>query len=429
LIKQFIFTLNQQHCISMNANNRTTIILILGFLSAIAPFSIDMYLPGFPAIAKDLHTSIENVSYSLSSFFIGVCIGQLLCGPLLDRYGRKLPLYVGMILFIIATIGCVFAASVEVLIALRFLQAVGGCVSMVAPRAVIRDLFPVHESAKIFSYMILILGVSPIIAPTAGSYMVTHFGWHSIFVLLTILGVLLLIAIATGLPESKQPDPNYSLQPKVILASFKMVLQEPQFFTYAITGSIAAAGLFAYLAGSPYVFMELFGTTEQQYGGIFALIAAGLITSSQLNNWLLKKYSSQHIVKVTLGIQTIAGIVLFVTTAMGWQNLFGTIALIFVYLSCQGFNFPNSSALSMAPFTNHAGSASALMGAVQMGMGALASAMVGMFTPHNAMPLTGVMAFCVVLAWLVLFFSTRKVTFETTADEVEEQELDLLEKF
>jgi MFS transporter, DHA1 family, multidrug resistance protein len=413
----------------MNAKNRTTIILILGFLSAIAPFSIDMYLPGFPAIAKDLHTSIESVSYSLSSFFIGVCIGQVLCGPLLDRYGRKMPLYIGMLLFIVASIGCVFATSVEALIALRFLQAVGGCVSMVAPRAIIRDLFPVEESAKIFSYMILILGVSPIIAPTAGSYMVTHFGWHSIFILLTILGVLLVIAMVAGLPESKQPDPNYSLAPKVILSSFKTVLQQPQFFIYAMTGAVSAAGLFAYLAGSPYVFMELFGTTEQQYGGIFALIAAGLITSSQLNNWLLKKYSSQHIVKVTLAIQTVAGLVLFGATALDWLNLYGTIALIFVYLSCQGFNFPNSAALSMAPFTDHAGSASALMGAIQMGLGALASAVVGLFTPHNAMPLTGVMAACVLLAWIILFFSTRKIDFNVKLEDLEEQELDLIEKF
>ena len=413
----------------MHSKNRTTIILILGFLSAIAPFSIDMYLPGFPAIAKDLHTSIESVSYSLSSFFIGVCIGQVLCGPLLDRYGRKMPLYAGMLLYTAATIGCVFTNSVELLIALRFLQAVGGCVSMVAPRAIIRDLFPVHESAKIFSYMILILGVSPIIAPTAGSYMVTHFGWHSIFILLTILGILLIIAVFAGLPESKQPDPNYSLQPKVILSSFAIVLKQPQFFTYAITGAISAAGLFAYLAGSPYVFMELFGTTEQQYGGIFALIAAGLITSSQLNNWLLKKYSSQHIVRVTLSIQTITGLLLFGATAIGWLNLYSTIALIFVYLSCQGFNFPNSAALSMAPFTNHAGSASALMGAIQMGMGALASAAVGLFTPHNAMPLTGVMAACVLLAWLLLFFSTRKILFTAKPQDVEEQELDMIEKF
>jgi MFS transporter, DHA1 family, multidrug resistance protein len=413
----------------MNASNRTIIILILGFLSAIAPFSIDMYLPGFPAIAKDLNTSIETVSYSLSSFFIGVCIGQVLCGPLLDRYGRKKPLYAGMVLYVLATIGCVFTQSVQLLIILRFLQAVGGCVSMVAPRAIIRDLFPVEESAKIFSYMILILGVSPIIAPTAGSYMVTHYGWHSIFILLTILGVLLIIAVVAGLPESKQPDPDYSLQPATILASFRIVLQQPQFFTYAITGAISSAGLFAYLAGSPYVFMEYFGTSEQAYGGIFALIAAGLITSSQLNNWLLKKYSSQQIVQLTLTIQTLAGMFLFAATAMGWLNLYSTIGLIFIYLSCQGFNFPNSSALSMAPFTKHAGSASALMGAIQMGMGALASAAVGLFTPHNAMPLTGIMAACVVLAWILLFFSSRKIGFAVKNVDIEEQALDLIEKY
>ncbi|NNV57810.1 multidrug effflux MFS transporter [Limnovirga soli] len=413
----------------MNANNRTIIILILGFLSAIAPFSIDMYLPGFPAIAKDLNTSIETVSYSLSSFFIGVCIGQVLCGPLLDRYGRKRPLYTGMVLYVLATIGCVFTQSVQLLIVLRFLQAVGGCVSMVAPRAIIRDLFPVQESAKIFSYMILILGVSPIIAPTAGSYMVTHYGWHSIFILLTILGVLLIIAVVAGLPESKQPDPDYSLQPATILASFRIVLQQPQFFTYAITGAISSAGLFAYLAGSPYVFMEYFGTSEQAYGGIFALIAAGLITSSQLNNWLLKKYSSQQIVQLTLTIQTLAGMFLFAATALGWLNLYSTIGLIFIYLSCQGFNFPNSSALSMAPFTRHAGSASALMGAIQMGMGALASAAVGLFTPHNAMPLTGIMASCVVLAWILLFFSSRKIGFAAKNVDIEEQALDLIEKY
>jgi MFS transporter, DHA1 family, multidrug resistance protein len=272
------------------------------------------------------------------------------------------------------------------------------------------------------------LGVSPIIAPTAGSYMVTYFGWHSIFILLAVLGVLLVIAMITGLPESKQPDPNYSLQPKVILSSFRIVLKEPQFFIYAITGAISSAGLFAYLAGSPYVFMKFFGTTEQQYGGIFALIAAGLITSSQLNNWLLKKYSSEYIIKVTLLVQTIAGLVLFGAAAMDILNLYSCIALIFVYLSCQGFNFPNSAALSMAPFTNHAGSASALMGAIQMGVGALASAIVGLFTPHNAMPLAGVMAGFISLAWLLFYFSTRSTNFKAKPEDVEEQAMDLIEK-
>ena len=413
----------------MKAKNRTTIILILGFLSAIAPFSIDMYLPGFPAIAKDLDTSIEMVSYSLSSFFIGVCIGQVLCGPLLDRFGRKMPLYAGLLLYIVATIGCVFTKSVEVLIVLRFLQAIGGCVGMVAPRAIIRDMFHVDESAKIFSYLILILGVSPIIAPTAGSYIITHFGWHTIFILLTIIAVLLFVAVAVWLPESKQPDPSFSLQPKPILDSFWIVLKQPQFLTYAVTGAISSAGLFAYLAGSPYVFMKLFGTTEQQYGGIFALIAAGLITSSQLNNLFLKKFSSQQIVKAALTIQTLAGLLLFGGTVAGWLNLYSTITLIFLYLSCQGFNFPNTSALSMAPFSKHAGSASALMGAVQMGFGALSSAVVGLFNPHSAIPLTGVMAACVLLAWAILFFSERKITFNATAQDVEEQTLDMIEKY
>ncbi len=277
--------------------------------------------------------------------------------------------------------------------------------------------------------MILILGVSPIIAPTAGSYIITYFGWHAIFIILMILAVLLLIAVATGLPESKQPDPAYSLQPSVILRSFWIVLQQPQFFIYAITGAISSAGLFAYLAGSPYVFMNMFSTTEQQYGGIFALIATGLITSSQLNNQLLKKYSSQQIVQLALTVQTITGIVLFSATALGWLHLYSTIALIFVYLSCQGFNFPNASALSMAPFTKHAGSASALMGAIQMGMGALASAAVGLFTPHNALPLTGVMCACVVLAWILLFFSTRKIAFAAKPVDVDEQALDMMEKY
>jgi DHA1 family bicyclomycin/chloramphenicol resistance-like MFS transporter len=290
-------------------------------------------------------------------------------------------------------------------------------------------MFPVDESAKIFSYMILILGVSPIIAPTAGSFIITHFGWHAIFILLTILSVLLLAAVAIWLPESKQPDASFSLKPKPILESFWIVLRQPQFFTYAVTGAISSAGLFAYLAGSPYVFMKLFGTSEQLYGGIFALIAAGLITSSQLNNWLLKKYSSQQIVKSTLTIQTIAGILLFAGTAMGWLNLYSTIGLIFVYLSCQGFNFPNSSALSMAPFTKHAGSASALMGGLQMGVGALASAAVGLLNPHSASPMTGVMAGCVLLAWIILFFSEKKITFPASAEDVEEQTLDMIEKY
>jgi len=414
---------------AIHQKKRTIIILILGLLSALGPFSIDMYLPGFPAMAKDLSVSVDQVSYSLSSFFAGICIGQLLCGPLLDRYGRKTPLITGMILYIIASVGCVLSNSIELLIVCRFFQALGGCVGMVAPRAVIRDIFPVEENARVFSLMILILGVSPIIAPTAGSYLISAYGWHSVFIVLTIIGIFTLLAVITGLPESKQPDPLYSLKAKPILANFYSVLKVPQFYTYSLMGAISSAALFAYLSGSPFVFMELFGTTEQEYGYIFAIIAAGLILCSQLNNRLLRKYTSEQITVVTLSIQTAVGILLLIGTAFHWLNLYSTIALIALFLSCQGFAFPNSSALSMAPFASNAGSASALMGAMQMAFGAFTAAVIGWCNPTSALPLAVIMASCAIIALLILLLGTIKIRYQSRKEDVEECTLDMIEKY
>jgi DHA1 family bicyclomycin/chloramphenicol resistance-like MFS transporter len=369
------------------------------------------------------------VSYSLASFFIGVCVGQLLCGPLLDRYGRKKPLIIGLLLYILASVGCMFSNTIEWLIFFRFFQALGGCVGMVAPRAIIRDVFPVEQNAKVFSLMILILGVSPIVAPTAGSYLITLFGWHSVFLALSIICGTILLAVIFRLPESKQADPGYSLKPKPILTNFYNALIVPQFYTYALTGAISSAGLFAYLAGSPFVFMKLFCTTEQQYGYIFAIIAAGLITCSQLNNRLLRKYSSEQISLVTLSFQTLIGVLLVAGTALQWLNLYSTIALMALFLSCQGFSFPNSSALSMAPFTKNAGVASALMGALQMGFGAMAAAAVGMFNATTAVPLTGIMAACSFTALMILVLGAAKIKYASRRDDLEECTLDMIEKY
>jgi DHA1 family bicyclomycin/chloramphenicol resistance-like MFS transporter len=413
----------------MANSNRSRLILILGLLSAIGPFSIDMYLPGFPAIAASLQTTPEMVSYSLSSYFIGICAGQMICGPLLDRYGRKRPLYAGLSLYILSCIGCALAPTIEVLIFFRFFQAVGGCVGIVAPRAIIRDVFPVEENARIFSLLILILGVSPIIAPTAGGYIISHFGWHTIFVILATIGLLMLLAVIWFLPESKKPDPAFSLKPKPILKSFYKVITNPQFFTYSLTGATASAGLYAYLAGSPFVFMELFHVTPQQYGLIFALVAGGLITSSQLNNLLLKKYSSNQIVMVSITVQSVVAIILLAGTLSHLLGLGGTIICIFLYLCCQGFSFPNSSALSMAPFTKEAGSASALMGSVQMAMGAAASGLVGLLSNNTPVPMTGVMAGCSFSAFTILMISRRTILYKSRMEDVEEQSIDLLEKY
>ncbi len=413
----------------MNKRERSLLILILGLLSALGPFSIDMYLPGFPAIAADLHTTVDNVAYSLSGFFIGICAGQLITGPLLDRFGRKRPLYAGLVIYITASLGCAMSSSVEMLIGFRFLQALGGCVGMVAPGAIVRDKFPVKENAKIFSLLILILGVSPIIAPTVGSYLISAFGWHAVFIVLAIIAALLLTAVIFLLPESKQPDPSMSLRLKPILKGYLFVLKQPQFFTYAIAGAIAAAGLFAYLAGSPFVFMEIFKVTEQQYGLIFGLVAAGLITSSQLNNMLLKKYTSAQIIKTVLLVQTIVGILLFIGSYLNWLNIYTAIFLMFLFLSCQGFSFPNSAALSLAPFTKEAGTASALMGAMQMGFGALASALVGLISNGTTLPMTGVMAGCALSGLIILSLGRKRIEYASRIEDVDEQAFEQIERY
>jgi MFS transporter, DHA1 family, multidrug resistance protein len=412
----------------MEKISRTRLIFILGLLSAIGPFSIDMYLPGFPAIAANLKTTPEMVSYSLSSYFIGICAGQMIIGPLLDRFGRKRPLYGGLIIYIISAIGCAFAPTIETLIIFRFFQAAGGCAGMVAPRAIIRDIFPVEENARIFSLLILIIGVSPIIAPTVGGYVTAHFGWHSIFLLLAVITFLILLCTVWFLPESKQPDPSFSLKPKPILQSFYKVITNPQFYTYALTGSMASAGLYAYLAGSPFVFMDLYHVSGQHYGWIFALVAGGLITSSQVNNLALRKYKSEQIVRVALGMQCLIAIVLVSGTVTGFLNLYGLIACIFFYLCCQGFSFPNSSALSMAPFTKEAGSASALLGAIQMALGAMTSALVGIISDGSALPMVAVMAGCSITAVSILALGRRAIVIKCRQSDIQEETLEMIER-
>ena len=212
-----MFALQILYLQTMTNKNYFLLILILGSLTALAPFSIDMYLPGFPAIAKDLNTTVSKVALSLSSFFIGISAGQLLYGPLLDRFGRKKPLYFGLVVYILASASCVFATSIDALIALRFIQALGSCAATVAAVAMVRDLFPVQDSAKVFAMLMLVLGVSPMIAPTLGGYVTSHMGWHTIFIILTGIGIFNLIASFLWLPEAYKPDTTMSLKPKPIL--------------------------------------------------------------------------------------------------------------------------------------------------------------------------------------------------------------------
>jgi DHA1 family bicyclomycin/chloramphenicol resistance-like MFS transporter len=284
----------------------------------------------------------------------------------------------------------------------------------------------VEESAKVFSLLMLVVGVSPIIAPTLGGYLTASVGWKSIFIVLAGMAALILVAVYFKLPKGRKPDVSLSLKPKAIISNFVSVAKEPQFYTFASTGAIASAGLYAYIAGSPYVFMEIFKVTERQYGWIFALVAMGLIGSSQLNSILLRTYKSEQIIRVALLCQSIVGVSLFLGSYFGLLEVFSTIFFIFLFLCCQGFIFPNTSALSLAPFSKNAGSASALLGSVQMGIGALMSALVSILSNHTALPMTGVMAGCAVIGFIILMIGSHGILKRASAQQVEEETIDLM---
>jgi len=392
-------------------------VLILGALTALGPFSIDMYLPGFPAIARSLHTTTAEVSLSLSSFFVGLAAGQLLYGPLLDKYGRKKPLYFGLSLYLVASVGCFFATSIETLIIIRFVQAIGSCAAGVASMAMVRDIFPLEENAKIFALLILILGASPMLAPTIGGYVTVIWGWHEIFVILGIMAFLILLSVIFFLPESYKPDPSYSLKPAPIINSFLTVIKEPQFYTYALAGAFAFCGLFVYVSASPIVFMEVFKVSAKVYGWIFATLSIGFIGSSQVNNLLLKKYKSEQIIRVSLSIQVITCLFFVIGSWYNWYGLGGTIGMIFIMLCCVGITSPNASALSLAPFEKNAGTASALLGAMQLGLGALATLGIGVLNSHSSVPMSSIMEITAVIALLILFFGSKQIVNKVEVSE------------
>lgn len=381
-------------------------VLILGCLTALSPFSIDMYLPGFPDIAKSLNTTTAQVALSLSSYFIGLAGGQLLYGPLLDRFGRKPPLYIGLAVYIAASAGCFMSSDIETLIILRFIQAVGGCAAGVASMTMVRDLFPVEENAKVFALLILVLGASPMVAPTVGGYITAAFNWHLIFVVLGFMAVLLIPAVI-WLPDTYKPNPNYSLKPAPIVHSFWDVAKTPQFITYALAGSFSFMGLFVYVSGSPMVFMEIFKLDKKTYGWIFAGLSIGFIGASQLNNVLLKKFTSEQIAGTALTVQVISSIVFFTGSLYGLFGLAGTIAMIFIMLCCVGTTNPNASALSLAPFAENAGTAASLLGALQLGLGSFGTMLVSYFHSPTTLPMAGIMAASAGAALLVLLLGGR----------------------
>jgi DHA1 family bicyclomycin/chloramphenicol resistance-like MFS transporter len=391
------------------SKNRYLIIIILGALSTISPFAIDMYLPAFPQIAAALHTSTARISLSIASYFAGMAVGQLFYGPLLDRFGRKLPLYAGLILFIAASILCLCSRTVEWLIAFRFVQALGGCAAQVAAMAMVRDFFHVDETAKIISLLILILSVSPLLAPSVGVFVAVHLGWQWVFIVLSLFVVLMFIICWWRLPQGHKPDRTVSLRLVPILRNYAVVLRERQFITYALSGAFAFSGLLVYVASSPIVFMEVFHVSAQKFGAIFAGLAIGFVGSNQINVFLLRKFSSEQIFRATLLVECPVALLLFVGTIFGWFGLNMTLVLLFISLSSLGLAFPNAAALALVPFDRNIGSASAMLGFLQIGVSGLASASVGIFDSHTMMPVALILAATSWIGFAILLVGKRSI--------------------
>ncbi len=395
--------------------SRKLTILLLGLLTAVVPFSIDLYLPAFPEIATSLNTTVNKVAWSLSSFFIGVGLGQLMYGPLLDRFGRKPPLYAGLIIFCVSSVGCAFATSIEMLLVLRFVQAIGACAATITATAMVRDLFPPEENAKIFSILILVLSISPMLAPTIGGFIAESWGWKHIFSSLTGLVLLIFAGVVFLLPESKGPDKSYSLNARSVSRNFAAVLRNTPFTVYAIMGGISFASLFAYIAASPAVFIGLFGLDPKEFGLLFAFLASGLIIPSQLNRFLLKTYSSARIIRTAFVIQTIFGLLLLAHSLWFPRNFNITVGLLYLDLAAIGVVMPNATALAMAPFEKNAGSASALLGFLQMGLGSLATIGIGLLTIRSVVPMAAGILICSTIGLVLAFWSYRHFAKTTSS--------------
>jgi DHA1 family bicyclomycin/chloramphenicol resistance-like MFS transporter len=368
-----------------------------------------MYLPAFSQIAEDFNTTTPQIALSVTSYFIGLALGQIIYGPLLDRFGRKPPLYVGLILYIIMTIGCMQATSIESLVVLRFIQALGGCVAWVAALSMVRDFFPVSQSARIFSLLILVIGLSPLLAPTIGGVIATALGWRTVFLVLAVLTALIMLVVIFFLPEGHQPDRSISLRAKPMILDFYSILRQPQFYTYSLAGAFSFSTLFTYVAGSPVIFMEIFKVSPQAYGGIFALLSVGFIGGSQLNIYINKKYSSEQIFSVALTVLVVTSIVFLIGSFNDWYGLEATIGLFFIALTCLGLTNPNANALGLAPFTRNIGSASALLSFLQIGIAGLSSGGVGIFNATNSVPVASIMAGTSIVAFGILTYGRKRL--------------------
>jgi len=378
--------------------------IVLGLLSAVGPFAIDMYLPAMPTITSDLHTVTSATQMTLTAFFIAFGVFQLVYGPAADMLGRKRPLYFGLTLFLLGSIGCAVAPNIDALILCRIVQGIGGAAAAVIPRAIIRDLHTGTEATRLMSLVILVFSVSPILAPLTGSFLIEIVSWRAIFVVLVFAAIVSLILTVFVLPETLSVADRTKASASEMLRSFASLFRHRRFMGLTFIGGLGMASFFAFLASSSFVYIEHFHLTPMQYGFGFSINAVGFIGASQFSAALGERFGMTRVVGVAVGCYTVFALILFATMSIGIDSLPVLIGLLFPTFAFLGLIIPATMVLSLDDQGPIAGMAASLGGTLQMLTGGVVMAIVAVFSDGTAVPMISAIAACAVGASILSFF-------------------------
>ncbi|MFH9008783.1 multidrug effflux MFS transporter [Streptomyces afghaniensis] len=376
----------------LTAHRRTGLLVtfLLGSLTAVPPLAMDMYLPSLPEVTRSLHAPAATVQLTLTACLAGMALGQLVVGPMSDRWGRRRPLLAGLGVFVVATVLCALAPTVELLVAFRLAQGLAGAAAIVIARAVVRDLYDGMAMARFFSTLMLISGVAPIVAPLIGGQVLRVTDWRGVFVVLTAIGVLIGVLVWTRLPETLPPAQRHSGGVGEALHAMRGLLADRSFAGYTLTGGFAFAALFAYISASPFVIQEIYGASPQTFSLLFGVNSVGLVLVGQINGKVLVgRVSLDRVLGIGLTIVITAATALLLMSlgVFGEVGLAPVAAALFVLMSAMGITLPNTQALALMRTKHSAGSASALLGTSSFLIGAVASPLVGVAGEDTAVPM------------------------------------------
>ncbi|WP_156755917.1 multidrug effflux MFS transporter [Actinokineospora pegani] len=388
---------------------RLRVILVLGALIALGPLTIDMYLPALPALSSDLAASSSSVQLTLTGTLLGLAIGQLLIGPMSDALGRRKPLIAGVVVHVVASLLCLIAPNVLILGLVRVLQGVGAAAAMVVALAVVRDLFTGRAAATVMSRLMLVMGAAPILAPSLGAAVLLAGSWRWVFAVLALLGAILTVVAVVGLTETLPEDRRSPATVRSVLGNYRTLLADREFVVLALTSAMGMSALMAYVSGSSFVLQGGYGLDQQQFGFVFALGAVAIIGAAQVNVVLLRRWTAEVIVQRSLSAAVVAGAVFVLVSATGFGGLIGFLTTLTFLLAAVGFVLPNSPALALSRHGEAAGTAAALLGATQFGIGALVAPLVGVLG-NDALAMSATMTAGVIVSWAALTTTSRTRT-------------------